>query len=97
MPKGYWIAHVDVSDPEKYKEYVRLNGIAFAKYGAKFLVRSGASEMRSGALRSRHVVIEFPSYQVAKDCYDSPEYKAATAVRNTASVADLVIIEGYDG
>jgi uncharacterized protein (DUF1330 family) len=97
MTKGYWIAHVDVSDPEKYKEYVRLNGIAFAKYGARFLVRSGPSEMRAGKLRSRHVVIEFPSYQAAKDCYDSPEYKAATAVRVTASEADLVIIEGYDG
>jgi uncharacterized protein (DUF1330 family) len=97
MPKGYWIAHVDVSDPEIYKEYVRLNGIAFAKFGAKFLVRGGAHEVRAGALKSRHVVIEFPSYQAAKDCYDSAEYKAATAVRVTASVADLVIIEGYDG
>ncbi len=97
MSKGYWIAHVDVSDPEKYKEYVRLNGIAFAKYGAKFLVRGGTNEVRAGSLKSRHVVLEFPSYQAAKDCYDSPEYKAATAVRITASVADLVIIEGYDG
>lgn len=96
MPKGYWIAHVDVTDPEKYKEYVRLNGIAFAKFGAKFVVRGGTSEVRVGTLKSRHVVIEFPSYQAAKDCYDSPEYKAATAVRMTASVADLVIIEGYD-
>jgi uncharacterized protein (DUF1330 family) len=96
MPKGYWIAHVDVSDPEKYKEYVRLNGIAFAKFGAKFLVRGGTNEVRAGALKSRHVVIEFPSYQAAKDCYDSSEYRAATVVRVTASVADLVIIEGYD-
>ena len=96
MPKGYWIAHVDVSDAEKYKEYVRLNGIAFSKFGAKFLVRGGTNEVRAGALKSRHVVIEFPSYQAAKDCYDSPEYKAATVVRVTASVADLVIIEGYD-
>jgi uncharacterized protein (DUF1330 family) len=97
MPKGYWMGHVDVSNPEAYKEYVRLNGIAFAKFGGKFLVRGGASEVRAGTLKSRHVVIEFPSYQAAKDCYDSPEYKAATAVRVTASVADLVIVEGYDG
>jgi uncharacterized protein (DUF1330 family) len=96
MAKGYWIAHVDVSNPDAYKEYVRLNGIAFAKYGAKFLVRGGASEVRAGKLRARHVVIEFPSYADATACYDSPEYKAATAVRVTASEADLVIIEGYD-
>ena len=39
MPKGYWIARVDVSDPEAYKEYVAANAAAFAKYGARFLVR----------------------------------------------------------
>ena len=96
MPKGYWIAHVDVTDPETYKEYVRLNGIAFAKYGAKFLIRNGASEARAGTLKSRHVVIQFDSYATAKACYDSPEYQAAAKVRDTASRADLVIIEGYE-
>jgi uncharacterized protein (DUF1330 family) len=34
---------------------------------------------------------------VAKACYESPEYQAAVKVRDTASVADLVICEGYDG
>ena len=32
MAKGYWIAHVDVSDPEAYKSYLSANAIAFAKY-----------------------------------------------------------------
>ena len=94
MAKGYWIAHVDVTDAEKFKEYVRLNGIAFAKYGAKFVVRGGASEVRAGTLKKRHVVLEFESYAAAKACYDSPEYQAAVKVRDTASVADFVIVEG---
>ena len=34
MPKGYWIAHVDVRDPEIYQQYVKANAVAFAKYGA---------------------------------------------------------------
>lgn len=97
MAKGYWIAHVDVTNPEIYKEYVRLNGIAFAKYGGKFLIRGGKSEVISGHLQPRHVVIEFASFEVAKACYDSPEYQAAVKVRNAASVADVVVVEGYDG
>jgi len=97
LAKGYWIAHVDVTDPEKYKEYVKLNAIAFAKYGAKFLVRGGASETKSGKLDGRHVVIEFGSYATAKACYESPEYKAAIVVRDQASRADVVVVEGYDG
>ncbi|MFZ4809574.1 MAG: DUF1330 domain-containing protein [Hyphomicrobiaceae bacterium] len=99
MAKGYWIAHVTVTDPERYKEYVRLNAAAFAKYGAKFVVRGGEHEIVAGTWGTgqRHVVIEFESYAVAKACHDSPEYQAAAKVRNEASVANVVIIEGYDG
>ena len=39
--KGYWIAMVDVRDPETYKQYVEANATAFAKYGATFPVRAG--------------------------------------------------------
>lgn len=99
MAKGYWIAHVQVTDPELYKEYVRLNGIAFAKYGAKFIVRGGGDNIASpaGTLKPRHVVIEFDSIETAKACYESPEYREASKVRDKASVADLVIVEGYAG
>ena len=45
----------------------------------------------------RHVVLEFESYEVAKACYDSPEYKAATVIRNEASDGYVVVVEGYDG
>jgi uncharacterized protein (DUF1330 family) len=43
------------------------------------------------------VVLEFPSYQAALDCYHSPEYAPAMALRLDAGVADILIIEGYDG
>ena len=39
--KGYWIAHVDVTDPEGYKAYMAANAAAFGKFGARFLVRGG--------------------------------------------------------
>ena len=97
MPKGYWIAHVDVTNSEGYKEYVALNAIAFAKYGAKFLVRGGTFAAKSGTARARHVVIEFKDYATALACYESPEYKAAELVRNTHSTGDVIVIEGYDG
>lgn len=97
MAKGYWIAHVSVKDPEKYKDYVAANAVAFKKYGARFLVRGGRHETRRGSERQRHVVIEFDSFEVAKACYDSPEYKVAAAIRDTAADVDIVIVEGYDG
>lgn len=97
MAKGYWIAHVDVTNPEGYKEYVALNGKAFSKYGGKFLVRGGKSVTKSGNVRARHVVVEFESYEQALACYESPEYRAAEIVRNKNSDGDVVVVEGWDG
>jgi len=97
MTRGYWIGRVDVADPEGYKAYVAANAEPFRKYGARFLVRGGQFQNPEGTSRSRNVVIEFPSYQAALDCWHSPEYQAAAALRVPVSTIDLVIIEGYDG
>jgi uncharacterized protein (DUF1330 family) len=97
MAKGYWIVHVDITDMEKFKPYVAANAEPFKKYGAHFLVRGGKFETPEGTTRSRNIVIEFPSYQAALDCWKSPEYQKAIALRQPYSTIDLVIIEGYEG
>lgn len=97
MNKGYWVARVDVSDPEQYKGYITANATAFAHYGARFLVQSGQFEAVEGGARGRNVVIEFPSYQAAQDCWNSPEYQHAKSFRIGAATADVIVIEGYDG
>jgi uncharacterized protein (DUF1330 family) len=95
--KGYWIAHVDVTDPEGYKPYQIANAVPFSKFGARFLVRGGTCEVVEGKARARTVVMEFPSYQAALDCYRSPEYEASKALRKGKAEVDLFVIEGYDG
>lgn len=97
MAKGYWIAHVDVHDPQAYRAYLDANGAVFRKFGARFLVRGGQNELVEGRGRDRNVVLEFPSYEVALACYRSPEYQPVKALREAASEADILIIEGYDG
>ena len=97
MAKGYWIARVDVHDPEGYKGYLAANAAAFRKYGGRFLVRGGRLHCPEGAHRQRNVVIEFPSYQAAYDCWYSPEYQAAIPCRTPFSEGDFLIIEGYEG
>lgn len=97
MAKGYWIARVDVADPERYKAYISANAEPFKKYGAHFLVRAGRFENPEGSSRARNVVIEFPSYKAALDGWKSPEYQEAIKLRLNASTIDLVIVEGYDG
>ena len=95
--KGYWIGRVDVADEDAYRAYLTANGAAFARFGARFIVRGGEFEAAEGTPRARNVVIEFPSYAAALACYESPAYQAARAIRENASTGDLVIVEGYDG
>jgi uncharacterized protein (DUF1330 family) len=97
MPKGYWIARVDVKSEEGYKPYAAANPAIFSKFGGKFVVRGGKSEAPEGTARTRNVVIEFPDYAAALACYRSPEYQENIKRRLPHSVADILIIEGYDG
>jgi uncharacterized protein (DUF1330 family) len=94
MPKAYWIARVDVHDPETYKKYVEANGPAFARYNAKFLARGGRCEILEGPGRGRNVVIEFASMEDALACYHSPEYTRAKAFRQQASTGEFILVEG---
>ena len=97
MAKGYWIARVDIHDAESYKAYIAANAVALKKYGVKFIIRGGKFDKPEGGHRARNVVVEFPSYQAAHDCWYSPEYQAAIKHRTPFSVGDFLIIQGYEG
>jgi uncharacterized protein (DUF1330 family) len=97
MAKGYWIGRVDVNNDEGYKAYAAANPAIFKKFGGRFVVRAGKFEAPEGSSRKRNVVIEFPSYQAALDCYNSPEYQANIKVRQPHATADIIVIEGYEG
>lgn len=91
---AYWIAHVTVTDPDAYAGYQALAPAAFARHGAQFLARGGASRTLEGPELARHVVIAFPDLAAAQVCYDSAEYQAARARRDGACIAHVVIVEG---
>jgi uncharacterized protein (DUF1330 family) len=97
MPKGYWIARVDVHDADAYRLYIAANGPVFATFGGRFLARGVALENPEGGMRARNVVIEFPSAEAAQACYHSAAYQEARKLRLGAGTGDLVIMEGYEG
>ena len=91
---AYWIAHVTVTDPDRYRGYMDLALGAFARHGARFLARGGVSETFEGVVYDRQVVIEFPDLAAARACYHSPEYAAARHERDGACVTHVSIVEG---
>ena len=94
MAKGYWIARVDVNDPERYPDYVSTAKPAFERYNARFLVRGGTAHPMEGTNRTRNVVIEFASVDDAIACYRTVEYQDAIKIRQAVSDGDIVIVEG---
>ena len=94
--KAYWIAHVTVTDPEQYKLYAEAGSDAFKKYKARILARGGRFTQLEGTGRPRNVVVEFPSFEDAIACYNSPEYRSAKAKRERAGLAEIVIVEGIE-
>jgi uncharacterized protein (DUF1330 family) len=95
--KGYWIVHIDVSDPEGYKPYMAACQAPFGEFGARYLIRGGKQEITEGKARGRTVVLEFPSYDTALACHRSDGYQAAKKLRDGKATFDLVVVEGYDG
>lgn len=91
---AYWIAHVTVTDAERYKGYQALAPAAFARFGGRFLARGGEAEVKEGPELARHVLIEFPDLAAARACYASEEYAAARAAREGAALVHLVIVDG---
>jgi uncharacterized protein (DUF1330 family) len=96
MTKGYWIAHVTVTDPVNYPKYRDAAGKAIAAYGGRFLARGGRYELPEGPGYERNVIVEFDSYDRAVACYHSPEYRAAVKLRQAYSTSSFAILEGAD-
>jgi len=94
MPKGYLVAHIRVHDPEVIAEFRRLAMPAIAKYKGKVLVTHPSPDVKEGPENGVAVVIEFEDLDTAQRFYNSDEYTAARAVRETGAETDLILVEG---
>lgn len=97
MAKGYWIVDLEISDPAAYAQYQAFVRPFLAENGGRFLVRGGQQDVVEGTAHARQVVIEFESFAAARDLYHSAAYQTGMQKRVTASVANFVIVEGFDG
>lgn len=96
MPKGYIIGHITVNDPEAYKEYVVRDTPILHALGGRFIVRGGQSQVMEGQTLSRHVVIEFPSYEAALKAYNDPDYQEVADIRRRTADSVILVVEGTE-
>ena len=96
MKKGYWVAKANVIEGDKQGAYGKLAEGVIAKFNGKFLVRGGEQTTKEGAEFMRNVVVEFPSYEVALQAFESDDYKQALAVLDGGAERAFAVVEGYE-
>ena len=93
--KGYWVClYEEIHNEEKLKEYALKARPAAEKFSGKFIVRGGKNRTNDGMNSPRIVVVEFPDYETAVKCYDSPEYQEAHDILNNHAIRHHQIVEG---
>ena len=92
---AYIIADVEITDPARYAEYIKVVPETIARYGGRFVVRGGRTETLEGPWNpKRIVVLEFPTFERAKEWWASEDYRAPKALRQSASIASLIVVQG---
>lgn len=94
MP-AYVIVEITIHDPETYEKYKALTPATIAAYGGRFAVRGGQAETLEGdGDPGRIVVLEFGSMEKARAWYDSEEYRKPKEIRQSASTARMILVDG---
>ena len=93
--KAYWVCiYEKINNAEKLKEYAIKAKPAVEKFSGKFIVRGGKNRTNDGIESPRTVVVEFPNYNNAVECYDSAEYQEAHDILKGHVVRHHQIVEG---
>ncbi len=97
MP-AYWVARSKINDPVRYQQYTDRVPAIIARHGGKVLARGGRYRIMEGPETfHRFVVIEFPTFEQAVACFESQEYREASAFRRDgAGIVENVIVDGGD-
>ena len=71
----YVIASLTIKDAVRFEDYKRTVIPSMEKYGGRFVARGGPIYVLEGELpRERLIIAEFPSMELAREWWNSPEY-----------------------
>jgi len=95
---AYILVDITINDPQTYERYKLLTPASIAAYHGRYLVRGGRTEVLEGDWEpSRLVILEFPGVEEAKAWWDSEEYAAAKALRQSCAATEMLLVEGFPG
>jgi len=73
---AYIIVEIEVTDPVGYEDYKKQAAATVHKYGGKYIVRGGKTEVLEGDWQPKRIVIlEFPTMERAREWLNCEEYR----------------------
>lgn len=92
---AYVFVNVEVTDPERYKDYIRVAPHSIAEHGGRYVARGGRTERLEGTWDPKRVVIlEFPTFEKAKEWWGCDAYRGPKGLRQSASITNMILVEG---
>jgi len=93
--KGYWfILRGETTDQAAQAEYGKLWAPIAAKYQARLNPTRVPPLLKEAGGAQRVIIVEFPSPESARACYEDPAYQEALPVALRSGSRQLVIIAG---
>ena len=94
---GYWLVRASASkDTNAQQEYSKRWQPIAKKYQATVIAGRDRHQEREGEACARVLVVKFPSYDLAIQCYEDPDYQDALTYAHRAYDRELVIVEGTE-
>jgi len=94
MP-AYMIAQIEITREDGWAEYRAEVSKLFAAHGGRYLVRGGEVEVLEGSHDGRRLIVfEFPSMEVIRRVWDSPDYERVKKLREGSGFLDVWAVPG---
>ena len=92
---AYIIVEIEIIDPVGYEDYKKHAAATVHKYGGKYIVRGGKTEVLEGDwIPKRIVVLEFPTMERAKEWLNCDEYRKPRKMRHRTAKTKMIVVEG---
>ena len=92
---AYIIVEIEVTDPVGYEDYKKQAAATVHKFGGKYIVRGGQTEVLEGDwIPKRIVVLEFPTAARAKEWLNCDEYREPRKMRHRTARTNMIVVEG---
>ena len=92
---GYWLVRASAAkDTEAQQEYSKRWQPIAKKFQAQVIAGRDRHQQCEGEPSERVLVVKFPTYDLAVQCYESAEYQDAAKYAQRAYDRELVIVEG---